>query len=63
MMKAGASDAIEIDASALLDELAPVDPHPTPTTPFDQAGGSDVTHTIPLEQSPLEMDTKDETET
>jgi len=63
MMKSGATDAVEIDASALLDELAPVDPHPTPTTPFDQAGGSDTTHTIPLEQSPLEMDTKDETET
>ena len=59
MMKAGASDAVEIDASALLDELAPVDPHPSPIPPFDQAGGSDSTHTIPLEQSPLEMDTKD----
>jgi hypothetical protein len=63
MMKAGATDAIEIDASALLDELTPIEPHPTPTTPFDQAGGSDVTHTIPLEQSPLEMDTKDANQT
>jgi hypothetical protein len=63
MMKSGATDAVEIDASALLDELAPIDPHPSPTTPFDQAGGSDSTHTIPLEQPSLEMDTKDETET
>jgi len=60
MMKAGAADAVEVDASALLEELAPSDPHPSPTTPFDQAGDSDVTHTIPHEQIPSELDTKDE---
>ena len=63
MMKAGASDAVEIDASALLDELAPVDPHPSPMPPFDGAGAGFHTHTIPHEDAPLEMDTKDEKET
>ena len=62
MMKAGASDAVEIDASALLEELTPIEPHPTPTTHIDGAGTDFDTHTIPHEESPLEMDTKDETE-
>jgi hypothetical protein len=59
MMKAGASDAVEIDASALLEELTPVDPHPTPTPHIDGAGAEIYTHTIPHEESSLEMDTKD----
>jgi hypothetical protein len=63
MMKAGASDAVEVDAVALLEELAPVDPHPTPTPLFDQAGIDSDTHTIPHEGSSPQMDTKDANET
>jgi len=62
MMKAGASDAVEIDASALLEELTTIEPHPSPTTHIEGAGTDFDTHTIPHEESPLEMDTKDETE-
>jgi hypothetical protein len=63
MMKAGASDAVEVDAVALLEELAPVDPHPTPTPLFEEPGTADATHTIPHEQIPSELDTKDENKT
>lgn len=63
MMKAGASDAVEVDAVALLEELAPVDPHPTPTPLFEEAGIDSDTHTIPLKESYPQMDTKDEKST
>lgn len=63
MMKAGATDAVEVDASALLEELVPVDPHLGGTPPFQGPGAADVTHTIPLEQIPSELDTKDENKT
>ena len=59
MMKAGASDAVEVDATALLEELAPSEPHPPPMPPYDQAGVDFDTHTIPHEESPEELDTKD----
>jgi hypothetical protein len=59
MMKAGASDAVEVDASALLEELAPSDPHLPPMPPYDQAGVDFDTHTIPHEGSTEELDTKD----
>ena len=63
MMKAGATDAVEVDATALLEELVPVDPHLGGTPPFQGPGAADVTHTIPLEQIPSELDTKDENKT
>ena len=63
MMKAGATDAIEVDASTLLEELVPVDPHLGGTPPFQGPGAADVTHTIPHEQIPSELDTKDENKT
>ena len=63
MMKAGATDAVEVDASALLEELVPVDPHLGGTPPFQGPGAADVTHTIPHEQIPSELDTKDENKT
>jgi len=63
MMKAGATDAVEVDASTLLDELVPVDPHRGGTPPFEGPGAADVTHTIPHEQIPSELDTKDENKT
>jgi hypothetical protein len=59
MMKAGATDAVEVDASTLLDELVPVDPHPGGTPPFEGPGAEIYIHTIPHEESSLEMDTKD----
>jgi len=62
MMKAGASDAVEVDASALLEELAPSEPHPPPMPPYDQAGVDFDTHTIPHEESSQELDTKDANE-
>ena len=63
MMKAGAVDAVEVDASTLLEELVPVDPHPTPTPLFEEPGTADVIHTIPHEESSPQMDTKDANET
>ena len=63
MMKAGATDAVEVDATALLEELVPVDPHLGGTPPFQGPGAADVTHTIPHEQIPSELDTKDENKT
>ena len=63
MMKAGAVDAVEVDASTLLEELVPVDPHPGGTPLFEGPGAADVTHTIPHEQIPSELDTKDENKT
>lgn len=58
MMKAGASDAIEIDAAELLQELSPTLDESAPDTP-DQAPTPDfpdqesltASHTIPLKQS------------
>lgn len=63
MMKAGAVDAVEVDASTLLEELVPVEPHPTPTPLFEEAGIDSATHTIPLKESSPQMDTKDANQT
>ena len=63
MMKAGAVDAVEVDASTLLDELVPVDPHRGGTPPYEGPSAADVTHTIPHEESSPEMDTKDANQT
>ena len=58
MMKAGATDAIEIDASELLqeltptlDEVAPDDPTDTPPPDYMDEEYQDGSHTIPLKQS------------
>ena len=59
MMKAGATDAIEIDAAELLQELTPTledappaRPTGDPTPDFDGQESLSGTHTIPLKQSP-----------
>lgn len=58
MMKAGATDAIEIDAAELLQELtptleetAPDDPTDTPTPDYMDEESQSASHTIPLKQS------------
>ena len=53
LMNAQAEDAQTIDAAAssLLDELADVRPHPSPTSPIDQAESLADEHTIPHKQS------------
>jgi hypothetical protein len=53
LMNAQAEDAHTIDAAAssLLDELADVRPHPSPTSPIDQAESLADEHTIPSKQS------------
>ena len=53
LMNAQAEDAQTIDAAAssLLDELADVRPHPSPTSPTDQAESLADEHTIPHKQS------------
>jgi len=59
MMKSGATDAIEIDAAELLqeltptlDEVAPDDPTDTPTPDYMDEESQSASHTIPLNQSP-----------
>jgi len=59
MMRAGASDAIEIDAAELLQELSPTldesaqdDPDQAPTPDFPDQESLTASHTIPLKQSP-----------
>ena len=58
MMKSGATDAIEIDAAELLqeltptlDEVAPDDPTDTPTPDYMDEESQSASHTIPLKQS------------
>jgi hypothetical protein len=53
LMNAQADDAQVIDAAAtsLLDELADARPHPSPTSPTEQAESLADEHTIPLKQS------------
>ena len=58
MMKAGATDAIEIDAAELLQELTPTldevmpdDPTDTPTPDYMDEESQSASHTIPLKQS------------
>jgi len=53
LMNAQAEDAHTIDAAAssLLDELADVRPHPSPTSPIDEAESLADEHTIPHKQS------------
>ena len=59
MMKAGASDAIEIDAAELLQELTPTHnevaddtPDQAPTPDYMDQESLTASHTIPLKQSP-----------
>lgn len=52
LMNAQAVDAVEVDATDLLDELAPADPHPAPTPPTHEAESPSCTHTIPLKGTP-----------
>jgi hypothetical protein len=60
MVKASATDAVEIDALSLMQELAPItpsdDPHPGGTPLIEPEHGLDHIHTIPHEGSsfPLE---------
>ena len=58
MMKANASDAIEIDAAGLLEELTPTleetpqdDPTQAPTPDYTEQESQSASHTIPLKQS------------
>jgi hypothetical protein len=53
LMNAQAEDAQTIDAAAssLLDELAEVRPHPSPTSPIERAESLADEHTIPSKQS------------
>jgi hypothetical protein len=53
LMNAQAEDAQTIDAAAssLLDELADVRPHPSPTSPTERAESLADEHTIPHKQS------------
>ena len=60
MVKASATDAVEIDALSLMQELAPIassdDPHPGGTPHIEPEHGLDHIHTIPHEQSPADSD-------
>jgi hypothetical protein len=55
MVKASATDAVEIDAASLMQELAPIsssdEPHPGGTPPIDDEHGPDGIHTIPHKES------------
>jgi hypothetical protein len=54
MMKQDATDVVENDAQSLVDELSA--PAATPTTPTEPLESLAHIHTIPLEQSPSELD-------
>ena len=60
MVKASATDAVEVDALSLMQELAPIassdDPHPGGTPHIEPEHGLDHIHTIPHEQSPSDSD-------
>ena len=60
MVKANATDAVEIDAASLLEELAPIassdEPHPGGTTHIEGEHGPDGLHTIPHKESPSDSD-------
>jgi hypothetical protein len=65
-MMLGNADAETVDANDLLAELSNQqsdDPTVPPPCHSDNGTPTIIEHTIPLEQSPLEMDTKDEKET
>jgi hypothetical protein len=60
MVKASATDAVEVDALSLMQELAPIapsdDPHPGGTPHIDGEHGLDGIHTIPHEGSSFPSD-------
>ena len=59
MVKASATDAVEIDAASLLEELAPIasdEPHPGGIPPIEGEHGLDGLHTIPHKESPSDSD-------
>ena len=59
MVKASATDAVEIDALSLMQELAPIasdEPHPGGTPPIEGEHGLDGIHTIPHEGTSFPSD-------